>query len=377
MAYLTELKFNGTLGDFTAYDMRGTDKTVIRRKGGASKETIRNSPRFATARLWMTEFGGCSTMGKEVRFMMSPMKALADYNFSGFVNKALKQIQKLDGVSELGRRAIRVSQHPELLQGFSLNKYTTFDSMVRTAITCTIDRPTGTARVSIPQLVRDINFFPNNQHPAYSIVVCLGVVPDFVFNPQTGKYGPPKWYDAMQGWAKAETPWYSSLKGSPAQTLDVVLKNTLPPDEGYSLQLTVGVQFGALHDKGAVRQVTRSGAAKILSVAGSQLHDENIVNIKPSAEKEAFLTQTFLADDAVEDIAPAGIVAPALAVGPKAAQEAPGTPQQPSAAAWRQAYREILTVSQPVEPPGPEKVELVEPGWRNRYHSGWSTAYKY
>jgi hypothetical protein len=215
MAYLTELKFNGSLGDFTAYDLRGTEKTVIRRKGGASKETIRNSPQFATARLWMTEFGGCSTMGKEVRFMMSPMKALADYNFSGFVNKALKQIQKLDGVSELGRRAIRVSQHPELLQGFSLNKYTTFDSMVRTAVTCTIDRATGTARVSIPKLLRDINFFPNNQHPAYSIVVCLGVVPDFEFNPQSGKYAPPKWYDAMQGFQMAETPWYSSLKARP------------------------------------------------------------------------------------------------------------------------------------------------------------------
>lgn len=309
-------------------------------------------------------------MGKEVRFMMSPMKALADYNFSGFVNKALKQIQKLDGVSALGRRAIRVSQYPALLQGFSLNKYTTFDSMVRTSIACTIDRATGTARVSLPQLVRDINFFPNNQHPAYSIVVCLGVVPDFVFNSKTGKYGPPAWYDASQGWKMAQTSWYSSLKGSPAQTLDVALGNTMPPDEGYSLQLTVGVRFGALHDNGAVKQVKRSGAAKILAIAGSQSTSENIVNIESSADTETFLSETCLADDPQEDIPPSSIFAPEKPTAPNAAQEPPAEP-------WKVTYTYTSTVNRAVEPIDTKSSHVLGIGVSDLYHSGWSSGYRY
>ncbi|MBT1686915.1 hypothetical protein [Dawidia soli] len=364
MAYLTELKFSGSLGDFTAYKMRGTDKTVIRRKGGASKETIRTSRRFATARLWMTEFGGCSTMGKEVRFMMHPMKALADYNFSGFVNKALKQIQKLDGVSVLGRRAIRLSQHPELLQGFSLNKYTTFDSMVRTPVTCTIDRATGSARINIPRLVRDINFFPNGPHPAYSLVVCLGVVPDFEFNSQTGKYAPPQWYDSMQGWAIAETPWYSSLKGSPAQTLDIALQNAIPPDAGYSLQLTVGVQFGVLHDNGTVKQIKRTGAAKILSVAGSGPTDEIIPNIGSFGDTDAFLPETFLADDPQEDIPSASGLAPAPPAAPKAFREPPADPR-------KVAYTYISTGNRAVEPAATKSERVFEVGVTDVYFSGY------
>lgn len=365
MAYLTELKFSGSLGDFTAYKMRGTDKTVIRRKGGASKETIRTSRRFATARLWMTEFGGCSTMGKEVRFMMSPMKALADYNFSGFVNKALKQIQKLDGVSALGRRAIRLSQYPELLQGFSLNKYTTFDSMVRTAVTCTIDRATGSARINIPQLVRDINFFPNSQHPAYSIVVCLGVVPDFTFNSTTGKYAAPKWYDTMQGMAIAETPWYSSLKGSPAQTLEVVLNNPIPPDGGYSLQVTVGVQFGALHDNGMVKQVKRTGAAKILAIAGDESAGKTRPIVKPSSDIEAFLPETFLAEDSQKEM-------PTVSSAATEMREAPKVFREPPVGAWKVTYTYTSSASSAIDPPDTRRERIFEIGAMGLYHSGWS-----
>lgn len=366
MAYLTELKFSGSLGDFTAYKMRGTPKTVIRRKGGADKETIRTSSRFATARLWMTEFGGCSTMGKEVRFMMHPMKALADYNFSGFVNKALKQIQKLDGVSALGRRAIRLSQHPELLQGFSLNKYTTFDSMVRIPVTCTVDRTTGSARVNIPKLVRDINFFPNGPHPAYSIVVCLGVVPDFEFNSQTGKYAPPKWYDSMQGWTKARTSWYSSLKGSPAQTLEIALNNTVPPDAGYSLQLTVGVQFGALHDNGTVAQVKRAGAAKILAVAGSGSAGEIIPGITPPTGSDAFLPETFLAEGPPEEDAPT-----ASSLAPEVYPVSQGFPET-ATDPWKVTYTYTSTVSKAVDPPDTKRERIFEMGGTGLYHSGWS-----
>jgi hypothetical protein len=267
MAFLEELKITGSLGDLSFYHMQGVDKIVVRRKGGASKDHIRSSPAFATPRLYMSEFGGCSKMGKEVRFMLHPMKAMADYNFSGFINKALKAVQKLDGTSDLGRRAITLSRYPSLLTGFSLNKYTTFDSVVRTPVTYAIDRKKRSAQVNIPRLLRDINFFPNNKHTRFRMVVCLGIVPDFTFNPVKGKYEPPAWYDSRYDAETVYSPWYAALKGSPDATLNITA-DQVPPDESYSLMLTVGVQFGSPMEDDVVAPVKRAGAAKILGIAG-------------------------------------------------------------------------------------------------------------
>ncbi|MBT1712338.1 hypothetical protein KK062_29110 [Fulvivirgaceae bacterium PWU5] len=267
MAFLEELKITGNLGDLSFYHMQGVDKIVVRRKGGASKDHIRNSPAFATPRLYMSEFGGCSKMGKEVRFMLHPMKAMADYNFSGFINKALKAVQKLDGNSDLGRRAITLSKYPSLLTGFSLNKYTTFDSVVRTPVMYAIDREKRSAQVNIPRLLRDINFFPNNKHTRFRMVVCLGIVPDFTFNPVKGKYEPPAWYDSRYDAETVYSPWYAALKGSPEATLNLTA-DQVPPDDSYSLMLTIGVQFGSPMEDDVVAPVKRAGAAKILGIAG-------------------------------------------------------------------------------------------------------------
>ncbi|MCD9014861.1 hypothetical protein [Parachryseolinea silvisoli] len=318
MAFLEELQFTGSLGDLSFYRMRGTDKIVVRRKGGASKETIKKSPKFALPRLYMSEFGGCSTMGKEVRFMMHPMRALADYNFSGFINKSLKLIQKQDSTSKLGQRAIELSKHPKLLEGFQLNKYTTFDSMLRSTLSWSIDTEKGSAKVEIPALVRDINFFPNNRHSKFSITISLGVVPDFKFNQGTGKYQAPKWYDTMYGCSYTSSEWYSALKGSPATTLELSL-DQLPPEAGYSLMLGIGICFGDSLDDGEVKQIKRAGAAKILAiVAGTEKQRESERDVNLEDEE---VSNNYNRHDPIETamVAPP-IVTPALPsdVGPRA-----------------------------------------------------------
>jgi hypothetical protein len=293
MAFLEELQFTGSLGDLSFYRMRGSDKIVVRRKGGASKEVIKKSPNFALPRLYMSEFGGCSTMGKEVRFMMHPLRALADYNFSGFINKSLKLIQTQDLTSKLGQRAIELSKHPKLLEGFQLNKYTTFDSMVRSTLTWSIDTENRSAKVDIPALVRDINFFPNNRHSKFRIVISLGIVPDFTFNPATGKFAPPKWYDAMYGCDYVESDWCSALKGSPATTLELSL-DQLPPEAGYSLMLGIGIAFGDSLDNGEVKQIKRAGAAKILGIVAGKAFEQ-----VGDHEDE---TEDVVSDDLPEDV---------------------------------------------------------------------------
>lgn len=274
MAFLEELNITGSLGNLSFYHMRGVDKIVVRKKGGPRKEHVKNSPTFATPRLYMSEFGGCSKMGKEVRLMMHPVRNLSDYNFSGFINKALKAVQKQDDTGELGQRAIMLSKHPALLAGFQLNKATTFDSVVRTPVRYTLSRETLSARVNIPALLRDINFHPNNRHARFRIEVSLGIVPDFMFHASKKVYQPPAWYTGMFAPESVSSPWYPALKGSPATSLEIKLTDQLPADEGYSLMLTVGVRYGSPMEDDVVKQVKRVGVGKIVAVAGQTGGDE-------------------------------------------------------------------------------------------------------
>ncbi|MBT1711171.1 hypothetical protein KK062_23205 [Fulvivirgaceae bacterium PWU5] len=283
MAFLEELNITGSLGNLSFYKMRGVDKIVVRQKGGAPKEYVKNSPTFKVPRLYMSEFGGCSKMGKEVRFMMHPVRVLSDYNFSGFINKALKIVQKQDGVGELGQRAIMLSKHPDLLAGFQLNKNTMFDSVLRTPITYVLDRKTLSARVNIPALLRDINFHPNNRHARFCIDVSLGIVPDFTFDPGERAYKPSAWYTGMFAPQSVSSPWFPALKGSPATSLEIALTDQVPADDSYSLMLTVGVRYGSPMEDDVVKDVKRAGVAKVIAVAGrpegGSLNDKQPVKV--------------------------------------------------------------------------------------------------
>ena len=286
MALLEGLTFTGSLGDFSAYRMRGSDKIVMRKKGGARREEIRNSPAFATTRLYMTEFGGCSRMGKHVRQSMQQHRDLADYNISGPINKIMKVVQKQDEVNDLGRRPIVLSKHTKLLEGFCLNQKYTLDSILRTSVHATVDAETGSAHIEIPRLLRDINFFPNNRHTLFRIEMTLGIAPNFTFNPKAGEYEPPAWHTNNRPSVCTYTDWHAALEGAPAMSLAVAL-GELPPEANYSLVLSVGIRFGFVSNKGTVEEVKRAGAAKVLMVLEGRASgntDPSKINNVPATE---------------------------------------------------------------------------------------------
>ncbi|MCD9016009.1 hypothetical protein [Parachryseolinea silvisoli] len=268
MAFLEGLKFTGKLGELSAYRMRGCSKIVVRRKGGPSAEQIKKSPNFANTRYTMSEFGGCSRMGKHVRYALHPLKALADNNFGSDINSVMRKVQLQDKTSLWGRRDIILSDYARILEGFPLNtENPTFDSVVRNPVYYTIDRERRAATVDIPHLLRSINYFPQNNHAMFRVIVTLGVVPDMTFDTVSREFQPPKWFDAGYFPTETSTTWYPSLEGMPATTLALEVNET-PPDNGWSLMLSIGIQYGALHEGGEIKEVKRFGAAKIVALRG-------------------------------------------------------------------------------------------------------------
>lgn len=261
----SEFQFTGSLGNLSAYRMRGVDKIVVRKKGGASRKRIRTAPEFENTRRNNSEFRG---RAQGVRLMMRALlqirSVVANYNLCGPLNALMKHVQNRDDVNGLGKRSIILSKHGALLQGFSLNT-TPFETMVTTPFTYTVSNDTYTATVRIPELVLGINFFPTEKHPLFRVMAVLSVAPDLHWTDKDYQPSDAK-YELISP-AIAETPWKPSANGLEATTLELKLQS-IPPDNACALLLTIGISFGTPSDGPIIKETKYAGAARIVRVVG-------------------------------------------------------------------------------------------------------------
>ena len=117
-----DILFTGTMKNMTAYKMRGSDKIIIRMKGGAEKEKIKNDPNFVNTRRNNSEWKACTQAAKLLRRSMSQVIHMADYNISGPLKGLTNKIVKLSNVGEWGKRPVHYSKFKELLEGFNFNR---------------------------------------------------------------------------------------------------------------------------------------------------------------------------------------------------------------------------------------------------------------
>jgi hypothetical protein len=165
-------------GQLSMYTMKGCDKVILRRKGGASRERIKTEPNFENTRRVNAEFGGRATCSKWIRRMLHPLKFIADYNITGPLNALLKPIQELDTISNYGERSVAFSANPHLLEGFNLNKRSSFDTIVHNPVRYTLSKRKGHASVTIPAVLPGHNFSAPGNFATYRFIALLGIIPD-------------------------------------------------------------------------------------------------------------------------------------------------------------------------------------------------------
>ena len=255
--------FRGKLEGFSFYKMRGTNKVVVRKAGGHTKEKIKKDPKLDKFRRAESEFGGRAKAAKYLMHAMIFHKPLADYNIAGPLTALLKPIQESDATSDYGERGVRLTTHAHYLRGFSLNKNHTLDSVVTHPVTCVIDRGSLAATVYFPELIPLINFNPPVDHPYYSFTVALAVVPDIVRG--SHQYEPTHEDYPVQCAVYTSTAWFPLLER--ADPVEVAIKHDFqPPNEHFTLVLTVGIRYGILKGTDLIEQAPYVGSAKVLEV---------------------------------------------------------------------------------------------------------------
>lgn len=253
-------EITGTFGKISVYKMRGIERPIVRTKGGASREKINKSPRFALTRMNNREFGDASCAASDIRLALFHVRHLSDYNFSPKLSGMCRKIMKLDESHPLGYREVIFSAHRHLLDGFSLNKTTLFDSVIRHPLACNIDRENCSVTVNIPALAPDFNLFLPWTLSLYRIVVGLGIVADGAAyagaSPQPGQdaiYAPP-----------AYTPWLINTQPTENFTLTTQAGDPTKLATSRTLIVSVGIEIGVPGIGGEIVPAKRLGCAKIL-----------------------------------------------------------------------------------------------------------------
>jgi hypothetical protein len=251
-----ELQIIGSLQNLSAYKMRGSNKIIVRKKGGPSKNKVRHSPTFEKTRMNNKEFGGRSKAASHIKRLLWPLLSLADYNITGPLNALLKPIQEMDKESDWGQRNILISKNPRLLEGFPLNRRYLLESIVRTPFAWSIQKEQLT--VDIPDLLPGINFIVPGNYSWYQIIAVAGQVPDLFYNKY--RYKPQDQHDYFD---VTETEWLPVNSAAPAGKL--VIQKLPEKTDTSSFMVAVGIAFGNMQ-YGHIERVKYVGAAKVIGM---------------------------------------------------------------------------------------------------------------
>ena len=180
---------------------------------------------------------------------MHQLRVLANYNIAGPMNAIFTPIQLSDTANERGKRSIFLSKYASLLNGFNFNRNHNFDSVVRSPAAFTFDKESLSAKIMLPELLRDVNLFIPNNYPLYGFSINLGLIPDFIFT--------PKGYAAINGEDSStyiNTEWFPATKGSRVMEFELKLDQFNIPTS-YTLILGIGIRYATLGEGGEIRQI--------------------------------------------------------------------------------------------------------------------------
>ncbi|HTB25597.1 MAG TPA: hypothetical protein VK711_09500 [Puia sp.] len=256
-----DLSFTGSVGNLSAYTMRGHDKVILRTKGGATKRQIQTLDIFESTRNLNNEWKVVVKAAGLIRRGLNGLKPLADYNISGPLNALVKKIQVLDSVNPKGKRSILFSRHPDFISSFNYNKQNTFDSLIRQPLSINIDKSTGAADIEIPLLQPLVNFFPHPRYAYFRIVLSITSISDYICSETSNHYWStgvvPTYKPILSEWAPSNIP-------QPSTSFHYTPANTFLPGPGMILILGAGIQYGMPGADGSIQPVPYVGAARIL-----------------------------------------------------------------------------------------------------------------
>ena len=263
------LQITGSIKGVTFYTRVGSDKVIMRTKGGPSKQRMAKGPEFEKVRQHQQEWMACVLFARAVREAVGDNYRLCDFNLSPVWTGIGKNLMKMDQVNKPGERRLYLSSYRQALEGFSFNRNYPLNSVLRVLPVCSLNREMLEATVTFPRINTATDILNIQRLPYFRLIVSLGTVSDIVYNPQNLFYNFEPVVDIMQGVCKEiHTEWFPADNLLKEQTISLQMNEELREfmTENVCLMLTIGVEFGKVGFGGEIVQVKHAGSAKIVAV---------------------------------------------------------------------------------------------------------------
>lgn len=262
------IRATGSVKDMSFYTVAGSDKVIMRSKGGPSKARLAKGKEFEVVRKHQVEWAACVQFAKALSSAAGTIYSMSDHRVYSAWTGVGKQLMGLDTESEIGKRALRLSSYTQALTGYNLHKAIPFSAVLRVAPVYSIDRQAMAATVTFPPIVTASDLANKAQHPYFRLHISLGAVSDSVFAPnEFGNYQAP--CPELQGLStSASSNWLSCNDELTEQSLQVAFENYFVQllTAEVSLVLSVGVEFGTVGFGGQIQAAKRGGHGKVLAV---------------------------------------------------------------------------------------------------------------
>jgi len=257
----------GSVGELSFYTRRGSDKVIMRTKGGASGDKIKRLPQYAGFRSQQKEWSGVTKCASGIRMAFGGLHRIADYNLTAPLNSMANSMQKADTTAEKGKRPVLLSGFRQALDGFNFNRNYPFNSVLRVSVNHEIDRENMQATVVVSRINTAIDLVNVQRLPYFRIVVVLGTASDMVFDERLSDYTPA--VPALHGASVVESSaWFASNAIIDEQQIVVTMteKQRSQLTAGVSVILGMAVEFGTIGISGEPVEVKYAGSGKVLKV---------------------------------------------------------------------------------------------------------------
>ena len=259
----------GSVGNLSFYTRAGSDKIIVRTKGGADKKQIAQSQKFEKLRKHQYEWGGCVQFSQGMRKAIGDLYRLADYNLSPVWSGIGKSLIKLDTERETGKRWLLASQDKQALEGFNFNRNYPFNSVLRVLPGVDLSRENLHATVSIPRINTNIDLLNIRKLPYFRLIITLGAISDLeCFPDSTSQKYLPLVYD-LHGISQSTVgEWHSANDILSEHMLTAQLDESLiaKMTDKVTILLSMGVEFGMVGHAGEITEVKHAGSGKILVI---------------------------------------------------------------------------------------------------------------
>ena len=258
--------FTGSLSNVSFYTRRGSDKVIVRTKGGASKAKIKSSPKFEGFRKQQKEWSACAKFGSVTRYAFGGLHRIADYNLTPVLNGMGKNLMKLDKTTDIGQRNLFLTAYPQALEGFNFNRNYPFNTVLRVSPHWEFAREKSEVIVQIPRINTETDIYNLQKLPYFRLIIAVGVVSDITFNTTTNEYEPVM--PLLHGISETTTGKWLPVQGIvPAHTLTVdISENEFSQlNDHVTLILSMAIEFGQVGFTGEPVEVKYAGSGKVLA----------------------------------------------------------------------------------------------------------------